>query len=486
MKATIPAISLFGLCASLLNVSAHEPLTFTASPLNSMMPSEGLLQEQPEFGLKPGHNVIKVSVKGLAPAEDLVRPALNLSLVIDRSGSMTGGKIEQAKEAAKQLVKRLSPKDLVSIVTYDSSVQVVVPATKASDQAAILAAIDQISIAGNTALFAGVSKGASELRKFLDAQSVNRVLLLSDGQANVGPSSPMQLAELGRSLAKEGITVSTIGLGLGYNEDLMTQLAMTSDGTHSFVEEASNIAKVFDNEFQSLQSIVATDLEASLTCGEGVRPVRVLGQEADIDGQMVSFQWQQLASGQERYFLLEVEVEAGSKGATLDLGQAELRFERLSTETGNSSQALANLGTIRFSPDLEAVVKSQNSEIAINLASQLAVESSRRALALRDKGQLEEAQEVLLGNASQIRKLNERYNDSRLSELEEEQNTYNELLEAKGEEYNRNRKDLTYRNANLSQQKSGYTDNSAKEMVKQGAPKNEKPKVQKKAQPKGR
>mgnify|MGYP003380095548 CR=1 FL=1 len=80
---------------------------------------------------------------------------------------------------------------------------------------------------GSTPLFAGVSQGAPELRKFLDKNRVNRVILLSDGQANVGPSSPNELGRLGLSLGKEGIAVTTIGLGLGYNEDLMAPVSYT-------------------------------------------------------------------------------------------------------------------------------------------------------------------------------------------------------------------------------------------------------------------
>jgi len=102
-------------------------------------------------------------------------------------------------------------------------------------------------------LFAGVASGAAEVRKFLERGAVNRVILLSDGQAYIGPSSPMELADLGRSLGKESISVSTLGVGPGYNEDLMMQLAAASSGNHVFVEVEASLVAIFNREFDWLR-----------------------------------------------------------------------------------------------------------------------------------------------------------------------------------------------------------------------------------------
>ncbi|MCG8653135.1 MAG: VWA domain-containing protein, partial [Pirellulales bacterium] len=166
-------------------------------------------------------NYVRIALTGfdLPAAED--RPPVNVAIVIDTSGSMGGQKIIQARKAATAAVNRLQDSDIVSVILYNSSAKVLVPATKATDRAEIIRKIDSVKAGGSTALFAGVSKGAAEVRKFLGDDSVNRVILLSDGKANVGPKSPRELERLGASLVKEGISVSTLGLGLGYNEDLM-------------------------------------------------------------------------------------------------------------------------------------------------------------------------------------------------------------------------------------------------------------------------
>jgi Ca-activated chloride channel family protein len=137
------------------------------------------------------------------------RTPANVALVIDRSGSMQGDKIRQAREAAIEAVGRLNGNDIISIVAYDDTVDVLVPATKASDIAVIKNGIRKIKADGSTALFAGVSKCAAEVCKFLARDRVNRIILLSDGMANVGPDSPGALGDLGASLAKEGISVTS-------------------------------------------------------------------------------------------------------------------------------------------------------------------------------------------------------------------------------------------------------------------------------------
>ena len=216
---------------------------------------------------------LKVGLTGFEMSGKAKRTPANIAIVIDRSGSMQGDKIKQARNAALAAVSRLNANDIVSIIAYDDTVSVLVPATKASDRATINAGIKKIKADGSTALFAGVSKGAEEVRKFLSRDRVNRVILLSDGLANVGPNTPGALGDLGASLAKDGISVTTLGLGTGYNEDLMTQLAQKSDGNHSFVECSSDLVKIFNCEFGDVLSVVAQEVSITIKCRDGIRPV---------------------------------------------------------------------------------------------------------------------------------------------------------------------------------------------------------------------
>ena len=148
-------------------------------------------------------NYIRISLTGFELPESDVRPPVNVAIVIDNSGSMNGSKIVQARQAAIAAVERLSDHDIVSVVLYNSSVQVLVPATRATDREQIIRKIESVRAGGDTALFAGVSKGAAEVRKFLDEKSVNRVILLSDGRANVGPAKSTRTRTT-RPLARQG------------------------------------------------------------------------------------------------------------------------------------------------------------------------------------------------------------------------------------------------------------------------------------------
>jgi Ca-activated chloride channel family protein len=146
---------------------------------------------------------LKVGLTGFELPDSKARAPVNLAIVLDRSSSMSGEKIQRAKEAAIMVVDRLRDDDIVAVISYDSVVEVLVPATRASEREHIRNKIRALDARGMTALFAGVSKGAQELRKFLSGDHVNRVILLSDGQANVGPASPNELGHLGMTLAKE-------------------------------------------------------------------------------------------------------------------------------------------------------------------------------------------------------------------------------------------------------------------------------------------
>ena len=351
-----------------------------------------------------GLNYLKVKLTGFDLPKTSIRPPVNIAIVMDRSGSMKGDKIQQAKRAALAAIDRLRDDDIVSVVTYDTNVRVLVPATRASDRDTIRQAIESIQADGNTALFAGVSKGASEVRKFLDDKHVNRIILLSDGLANVGPSSPSELEQLGQSLLKERISVSTLGLGSGYNEDLMTSLAAASSGNHVFIENADNLVAVFNNEFDDLLSVVASEFDIQITLANSMRPVRSLGNKADIHGQLIRIPLAQLYARQERYFILEVEVAVGENGQESPLADVYIKYRNMNTHT---TDQLGSKIAVRYSDKPEKVEADVDIEAKVLSAVQIAAERNREATALRDAGKVDEAKQLLLRNALDLGRISE-------------------------------------------------------------------------------
>lgn len=353
-----------------------------------------------------GENHLRIALTGFELPSEKERLPVNVAIVIDKSGSMQGEKIAQARAAAIAAIDRLRDSDIVSIVTYDSMVKVVLPATKASDRQRIKEQIRGIEAGGNTALYAGVKKGAEEIKKFLDDKRVNRVILLSDGLANVGPDSPAELEELGQQLIEQGISVSTMGLGLGYNEDLMSRLALASSGSHVFIEDAENLVQVFQNEFDDVLSVVAQKLSIDITLAEGIRPVKVLNYPADIDGQQVHIDLGQLYSQQERYFVLEIEVPYGASGDTRPVGDVAVSYLNMLTQTVDK---LTSSLAVKFTTSPEVAAADVNKEVLSACAIQIANERNREATRLRDEGKIDQARELLQSNAEYLRAESERF-----------------------------------------------------------------------------
>jgi len=341
------------------------------------------------------------------------RAPVNLAIVLDKSGSMQGEKIAKAREAAIMAIRRLNSEDIISVIAYDTTVRVVVPATKLTDPEGICSQIQNITPGNTTALFAGVSKGAEEVRKFFSRERVNRIILLSDGLANVGPSSTADLARLGASLGKEGITVSTIGLGLGYNEDLMRWLAQNSDGSHFFAENATELASVFDEEFGKATSVAAQKIRIEIECADGVRPVRVLLRDAEIAGQHVVAVLNQLYGNAEKALILEVEVPAGTAGSNRELASVRVTYENMAT---GKTDTVASVVSGRFSLSRAEVEKAMDPSVMADVVEKIAVKRNELATALRDEGKVEEARKALLDNRAYLEINAAQYNSRKLKD----------------------------------------------------------------------
>lgn len=370
------------------------PYVITKSELSSPIILEGSQE----------HNYLKVSLTGTKQDTDRRTP-INLALVIDRSTSMSGDRIEKAREAAILAINMLKDDDIISIIAYDNDAHVVIPATKANNKQKLIKTInDKITPQGWTALFAGVSKGIKEVNKFHKKDQVNRIILLSDGQANVGPSSTKELADLGIVAAKQGIAVTTIGLGSSYNEDLMTALASYSDGNHAFVEKSADLEAAFVREFKDVMSVVAQEVTVTIRLQDGVKPVRLLGREGDIKGNNVTVKMNQLYSNQEKYVLLEVIPPKGKENEKKPLADVVISYDNLQTSKKDN---LENRIDIAYSKSEQAVKQAVQEEIVVDSAIQKANLENEKAIKLLDEGKKDEANRIIQQNASTLNALSD-------------------------------------------------------------------------------
>ena len=199
------------------------------------------------------------------PEVHFPRPPLNLALVLDRSGSMAGGKkMPFAREAAAFAVKQLLPTDRVSVTIFDDVVETIVPGGPAADKPALVRRIEQIQPRGSTDLHGGWAEGGRQAEAGLVAGGVNRVLLLSDGLANVGVTDPNTIAAEARGLAARGVGTTTLGVGDDYNEDLMEAMARAGDGNYYYIESPVQLVDIFQTELQGLMATLGQKVSLGL------------------------------------------------------------------------------------------------------------------------------------------------------------------------------------------------------------------------------
>src|SRR4051812_17658132 len=240
--------------------------------------------------------VVKIDLSAVDHKKRARRVPLNIAVVLDRSGSMAGGEIEKARQGAMELVDHLAPGDTFLFITYSDRAEVILAAQQVEDKEVIKRRIERVHAGGSTALYAGVKLGAEEVKKNLSSKKINRVILLSDGLANVGPSSTRELRRLGNSLSELGISVTTIGVGDDYNEDLMAGLAEASDANYYYVKDTEKLPQIFAKELGELMTVAARDIRIEIICPDGVKPIEFMGRPEKFQGQKGSLKLSNLTA----------------------------------------------------------------------------------------------------------------------------------------------------------------------------------------------
>jgi Ca-activated chloride channel family protein len=414
MKSTfVSALSVFA--AALLGAVSLLPLAACAKSTPEAVRLRVELDRPVLSADRTERAVVKIALDGVRLPRPEARPPVNLTLVIDRSGSMSGEKIQHAKAAAIEAVRRLGPDDVFALVTFDHEIETLVPATHVGDTRAIEARIRSIVARGNTAIYGGVTQGAAELRKYLeDRRYTQRLVLLSDGLANNGPSSPDDFARLGASLGREGISVSTVGLGLGYNEDLMTRLARRSDGNTYFVASSRDLAAIFNAELGDVLNVVARRVVVTVEFPVGVRPLAFVGREGAIRGQRAEFELNQLYGGQEKFALVEVEVAACRAGEEREMAAASVTFEDALTQRAATISAR---GAAKFSSVEKEVVVAANRQVQTDYAVNVTAEAKDHAVGLVDANRRDEAARHMRSRTAELEKIAAVYANPAVQEM---------------------------------------------------------------------
>jgi Ca-activated chloride channel family protein len=218
-----------------------------------------------------------------------VRMPLNFALVIDHSGSMRGAKLRNVREAVKLVIDRLEPSDYISVVIFDDTAQVIIPSMPANDKPGMKAAIDRIQDAGGTTMSLGMVQGLGELRRWNLQNSVNRMILLTDGVTYGDTDRCRQLA---RDAAASGISIYPLGIGSDWDENLLDDIGQISGGMPAeFIRSPADAMAVFEQQVQSAVAVAVRNAVLTLRLPAGVTPrraVKVLPIIQDIDRSALS------------------------------------------------------------------------------------------------------------------------------------------------------------------------------------------------------
>jgi Ca-activated chloride channel family protein len=331
------------------------------------------------------------------------RSPVNLALVIDRSGSMAGFKLDQARLAARQLIAQLTEADRLAIVHYGSDVKAFegVLATRANKER-LLAFVDGIWDDGGTNIGAGLVTGRDLLLAAKGEFRVNRLVLISDGQPTEGVVDTDGLLGIVRELRSGSVSVSSIGVGDDFNEQLMAGLAEVGAGAYAYLQDASQLGAIFQRDLNAASTQVARGVSVTFRVPRGAQLQRVLGysqvtRRADGERELVTVTLPDFAAGQQERVVAHFTVDGGSAGATVDVSGLDLSYQDLlSSGPARAEARLAAMTTA----EQRLVLDNRDKDAIVFAARAQAADNAARAAESVAQGDREEAKRLLRLNTS--------------------------------------------------------------------------------------
>ena len=330
------------------------------------------------------------------------RRPLNLSLVLDRSGSMGGTPLRQALKSAKALVGELTEKDLLSVVTFDDDIDTLVAPALVADKRAIQAAIDKVHAGGCTNLCGGWEAGGKHVQKNFSQQLVNRVLLLTDGHANVGTTDTASLVKLATQLAAKGVATTTLGFGTNFNEDLLIGMARAGEGNYYYIESHEDLSQVLQIELEGLSSVCGQNLTVQVKPQAALEQSTVLNQyRSEAKGRDLHVTVGDVYAVEDKLLALDLSVKPSAVGPC---PLATIAFSYRVIEGGATREVTDQIVVTVTAASKEAAAAAAPDLTVLGEAlRQRAAKAKDAAVELADKGQHKDAATQLQQVADSIR-----------------------------------------------------------------------------------
>ena len=370
------------------------------------------------------------------------RSPVNLAIVLDRSGSMSGAKLATAKLAVSEAIGHLLPTDRFSVVVYDDKVDVVIESTEATGEArhAAVRRLAEIEARGSTDLGGGWLRGCEQVAGHLLEQGVNRCLLLTDGLANVGITDPAALATHASELRARGVSTSTFGVGNDFDERLLTDLADAGGGHFYYISDVAQIRDAITSEVGETLEIVARDVSMEVLARDEIEVEPITPHKVTRRGGRTAVMLGDLGSEQIVEVVLRVTFPFGTigqdAGAILTLTDREGVF---------GSEAQARLAW-EYADSHTNDHQPRDREVDRVVARMFAARATQEAVRLNRDGDYQRASQLLARTAARIREYAN--GDPELLAIVDELEARHRVMEAPVPEYDR--KQMYYASSNLA------------------------------------
>ncbi len=305
-----------------------------------------------------------LTLDGQARAADESRD-FNIAVVLDRSGSMaSAGKLDYARLATDTLMGALDERDRLAVVAFSDEARVLSPSELVVDRAQLAGRLAGLQAAGGTNLGAGLLEGLRQVQPHVDPSSLDRVIVLSDGRVNQGETSTDRLASWAGAASADGVTVSAIGLGLDYNEDLLARLADWGGGTYHFVDQPDALAGIFASELERMAAVAAEGVAVQVSPAPGVEILDVLGYGHTALAGGVRIPVGEVVAGEPRKVVLKVRVPAALADSTVPVAQVSVSRTDAPAPAALQVRAMASSdrGLLAASVDQELAVLGSQAE----------------------------------------------------------------------------------------------------------------------------
>lgn len=358
------------------------------------------------------------------PLTNLARPAINLALVVDTSGSMDGRAIADARTASLALLEQLQDGDRLAVVVFHSRTELMVPSVVLDDEtrADARTKIGAMASSGTTDMANGLRVGLEELLRNYQEGGVNRLVLLGDGV----PNDAAPIAALAQAAGERHIAITSLGLGVDYDETIMGQIAQLSGGHFHYIENSSTVAAVFRDEVLRLQRIVGRNAVVTLTPGPGVRIESVVGQVVSQNNGSVSVSIGDVSEGDTRDLLVRLSADGRRAGANVELIDAVMSFDDAVVGAGRLERRVF-LGAKATASETE-ITTGRNEEVERDAARMQAAATQIQAIALARGGELEAARASLDAAVTEARNRAAATNDQYLAAEAERMSTLSGAL----------------------------------------------------------